>query len=134
MKSGDNKDFFDPVLETMPATERSRYMDERVSRIVRYAYEHTAAVKAKMDRAGVKPEHIKTTRDLEKIPITRKDDFSEMEKSSPPFGGYLAVPQTAEIFISPGPTYEPEIPEAQIVTDAKALYAAGFRQDDIALG
>ena len=126
-------EFFDPAAETMPVKERARYLNECVREIVQYAYDYAPAVKEKMNRAGVTPSEIITVKDLEKIPITRKDEFSELQKQNPPFGGFLAVPQTKEIFVSPGPTYEPEIPDTQIVADAKALYAAGFRKGDIAL-
>ena len=40
------------------------------------------------------------------------------------------MPQTKEIFVSPGPTYEPEIPDAQFDAVAKALCAAGFRKGE----
>lgn len=117
----------------MPVEERARYLNENVKHMVQYAYEHAPAVKEKMDRASVIPSQIVTVTDLEKIPITRKDEFSELQKLNPPFGGFLAIPQTKEIYVSPGPIYEPEIPETQIITDAKALYAVGVRKGDVAL-
>ncbi len=126
-------EFYDAAKETMPVKERERFLNEQLREIVNYAYDNAPAVKEKMDRVGVTPSQIVTVRDLEKMPITRKDDFSELQKLNPPFGGFLGVPEIREIFVSPGPIYEPEIPEAQYVAAAKAFYAAGFRKGDRAI-
>lgn len=127
------KEFYDAAKETMPTKERERFLNEELRAIVEYAYHQAPAVKEKMDRAGVTPDQIKTIKDLEKLPITKKDEFTELQKQNPPFGGFLAVPDTKEIFASPGPIYEPEIPEVQYIAAAKALYAAGFRRGDRAI-
>jgi phenylacetate-CoA ligase len=126
-------EFYDPTKETMPVEERERFLNEQLREIVNYAYHNAPAVKEKMDSVGVTPSQIVTVGDLEKIPITRKDDFSELQKLNPPFGGFLGVPEIKEIYVSPGPIYEPEIPNAQYVAAAKALYATGFRKGDRAM-
>ena len=117
----------------MPAAARSRYLDEAVKGIVAHAYQNAPAIREKMDRAGVGPADIRGTADLVKIPITHKSELLEREHAALPFGGFLAVPRTAQIYISPGLTYEPEIPDPQVCSDAKALYAAGFRRGDVTL-
>ena len=123
-------DFYDAAIETMPVGDRERYINEKLQQIVQYAYDNAPAVRRKMDHSGVTPGDISTAKDLPKIAVTRKDDFSELQKLEPPFGGFLAVPETKDIFISPGPIYEPEIPDNQYHAVAKALYAAGFRRGD----
>ena len=123
-------EFYDAAKETMPVKERERFLNEQLREIVNYAYHNAPAVKEKMDRVGVTPSQIATVKDLEKIPITSKDAFSELQKLNPPFGGFLGVPEIKEVFVSPGPIYEPEIPEVQYIAAAKALYAAGFRKGD----
>ena len=127
------KEFYDAAKETMSVEDRERYQNERLRDIVEYAYHHAPAAKEKMDRAGVTPGQIKTIKDLEKLPITRKDEFTEQQKANPPFGGFLAVPTLKAIFVSPGPIYEPEDPEEQFEVIAKALYATGFRAGDRAI-
>lgn len=127
------KDFYDAAKETMSVEDRERYLNERLREIVEYAYQHAPSFKEKMDRVGVTPAQINTIKDLEKIPITRKDDFTEHQKTNPPFGGYLAVPTPKTIFVSPGPIYEPEDTEEQFEMIAKALYATGFRPGDTAI-
>lgn len=127
------KDFYDAAKETMSVEDRERYLNERLREIVEYAYQRAPSFKEKMDRVGVTPAQINTVKDLEKIPITRKDDFTEHQKANPPFGGYLAVPTPKTIFVSPGPIYEPEDAEEQFEMIAKALYATGFRRGDTAI-
>jgi len=127
------KDFYDAAKETMSVEDRERYLNERLREIVEYAYQRAPSFKEKMDRVGVTPAQINTIKDLEKIPITRKDDFTEHQKANPPLGGYLAVPTPKTIFVSPGPIYEPEDAEEQFEMIAKALYATGFRPGDTAI-
>ena len=125
-------DYYD-AKETMPVEDRERYLHGRLKDIVAYAYQNAPAFKEKMDRASVTPDQINTVKDLEKIPITRKDDFSEYQKANPPLGGFLAVPKPKTIFVSPGPIYEPEDYDEQFEICAKALYATGFRPGDTAI-
>lgn len=123
---------YDATKEVMSPEQRESYLTQKLVDIIQYAYKNAPAIKEKMDRAGVSLGEIRTIKDLEKIPITRKDNFTELQKSNPPFGGFLGVPeaQLQRIFISPGPIYEPQLPEEEFEKTAKALYAAGFRKGD----
>jgi len=98
-------------LERMAPEERQKYLEENLREIIPYAYRNAPAVKERFDKAGVKPEDVRTTKDLEKVPVLRKDDVIELQKKNPPFGGLLAVPLDSidRIYQSPGPIYEPEI-------------------------
>jgi len=84
--------YYKKHLETRSKENRREYLDRRIRGIVRYAYRHSSAVKGKLDGAGVKPGEIRTARDLEKIPITKKSDLAELQKRYPPFGGLETVP------------------------------------------
>src|SRR4030043_266038 len=97
-------------LERMPPKERQKHLEERMREIIAYAYEKAPAVKERFDNAGVKPADIRTIKDLEKIPMVRKDDLIALQKADPPFGGYLAVPMDSpeRIYQSPGPIYDPQ--------------------------
>jgi phenylacetate-CoA ligase len=101
-------EFFDEK-DTLASGERAEYHRDRMCAIVHHAYDNAPAVKAKMDGAGVRPEHIRTVEDLEKIPVTKKDNLAQLQKESPFFGGFLAIPseQLDKIFLSPGPMYVP---------------------------
>jgi phenylacetate-CoA ligase len=86
-----------------------------------------------MDDAGVKPVDVRVVSDLAKIPLTRKADLKTIQKSELPFGGLAAAPPRAmrRIYVSPGPTYDPEGREETHWRWEKAFVAAGFRPRDI---
>jgi phenylacetate-CoA ligase len=123
---------YNASIEAMSAKDREEYTNRRLIEIIHYAYQNAPAVRQKMDKAGVNPSQIRTVKDLEKIPITKKDEFTTLQKQSPPFGGFLGIPNESleKIFISPGPIYEPQDAEEVIESGSKALYAAGFRKGD----
>jgi len=100
----------DASLERLPTPEREKRMDQKLQRLIKYAYENAFGFKARLDRAGVKPGDIKTAADLQKIPVLRKDDLMQLQKENPPFGGYLAVPlsEVDHVYQSPGPIYDPQ--------------------------
>jgi phenylacetate-CoA ligase len=130
---GKQGDYFDE-LEDMTASAREKYQNERLSRMVASAYKNAPAARELLDRAGVSPSRIKAVKDLEKLPITRKTDLIELQKTRPPYGGLLAIPpqDVERIFISPGPVYEP-IQHSGIKWFAKSFWAAGFRKGDIVI-
>ena len=97
-------------IERLPGPEREKKMAEKLNRLVQYAYDKAPGFKQRMDAAKVKPSEINSTLDLQKIPILRKDDLIALQKKSPPFGGYLAVPisELDHVYQSPGPIYDPQ--------------------------
>lgn len=131
MVVGKEGEFFDR-LETMPPEVRASYFNRKLSQAVRHAYHHAPAVRKLFDEAGVSPTQIRKVKDLERLPITRKTDLIDLQKSTPPYGGFLNVPphDVDRVFLSPGPIYEP-IQHAGIKWFGKAFYAAGFRKGDI---
>lgn len=127
--------FFKKSLETMPSTKRREYLNRKLRGIVQYAYQHSSAFKNRLDSVGLKPRHIQTIKDLEKIPITKKADLVELQKKNPPFGGFEGVPisEMRRIYVSPGPIYEPGEMEYQELGWAQGMYACGFRPGDIVI-
>ncbi len=125
-------DYFDE-LETMAPEVRRKYLDEKLAAAVNHAYKYAPAVKKLLDSCRISPDKIKTVSSLEKLPITRKTDLIEMQKSELPYGGILTVPpeNVERIFISPGPVYEIQSPE--IKWFSKSFWAAGFRKGDIVI-
>ena len=81
-----------------------------LSGLVAHAYAHAPAVRAILDSAGVEPDDVRSLEDLEQVPITHKDALIDLQELSPPFGGFLGVPQTqlARVFLSPGPLFDPQ--------------------------
>ncbi len=92
-----------------------------------------AALLANVDAATVS-----TRAALAQLPVLRKSELLEQQKTNRPFGGYAAVGwgasahRATKVFASPGPIYEAEghSPLGYART-ARALYAAGFRAGDL---
>jgi phenylacetate-CoA ligase len=72
---------------------------------------------------------------LAQIPVLRKSDLSERQKTMPPFGGLVATPpaKLKRLFLSPGPIFEPEGHQPDWWGAARALYAAGIRAGNLLL-
>lgn len=125
--------FFDD-LETMSALQREKYLNQKLFEAINHAYQNAPAAKEMLDRVKISPKEIRSVKDLEKLPITRKNDLIELQRAKPPYGGFLAIPseEVERVFISPGPIYEP-LHTASIKWFAKSFYAAGFRKGDIVI-
>ncbi|MFC2016903.1 phenylacetate--CoA ligase family protein [Chloroflexota bacterium] len=132
IKSEAKPDEYFDELEIMPPEMREKYLNQWLSETVDHAYRHAPAVKEIFDGAGVSPAQIRTIKDLERLPITRKTDLIELQRRNPPYGGFLTIPpgDIDRVFISPGPVYEP-IQHAGIKWFAKSFWAAGFRKGDV---
>lgn len=122
--------YFDET-ETMTPEAREKYQNENLYQTVGYAYRNSPFARNLLDEAGVRPFSIRTVKDLELLPVSRKNDLIDAQKANPPFGGLLAVPveQVERVFISPGPVYECQ--SSAIKWFARSYYAAGFRRGDI---
>lgn len=97
--------------QKLPRAETaSSFRDARIRRAIRYAYDHSTAVRQKMAKVGLTPGDVQSARDLERVPVTSKDQLLKLQRQAPPFGGFLAIPprNLRRICISPGPLYEPE--------------------------
>ncbi len=125
--------FYEKNLETMASAKRTKYLSDKLGKIVRYAYKNSRAFRNKMDSAGATPADIETIQDLERLPVTAKSQLIELQKESPPFGGFEGVPLTRlrRIFVSPGPIHEPGEADYKDLGWAQALFAAGFRPGNI---
>lgn len=111
-------------------------LDQELARFVKSVYATTPTVKKIFDEAGLKPTDIKSVADLERVPVTTKDQLVEMQKAAPPFAGFLntKVKNLKHIFLSPGPLYEPHGTEkAMVKTAAQVLKIAGFKRGNVVL-
>lgn len=79
---------------------------ERLKAIVNYAYDKVPFYHKKFDEIGLKPSHIVTLKDIEKIPFTTKDDL----RDNYPFG-LFAVPKRdiVRLHASSGTTGKPVV-------------------------
>ncbi|MEE8365664.1 MAG: phenylacetate--CoA ligase family protein, partial [Gammaproteobacteria bacterium] len=119
-------EFYDS-LETRDPLERQQALIEAVNKQVSQAKSNAPAYQTLL--ADVSPDEITDIEAIAKLPITRKSDLIERQKSNHPFGGYAAIaaPELTHIFASPGPIYEPGCNRHDYWRFARTLYAAGFR-------
>lgn len=107
-----------------------------INQLIRFAYKEAPAVKEIFDEAGLSPEDIQVYADLEKIPVTSKDQLVKLQDAQPPFGGFLTVPisELHHVFLSPGPLYEPDSGESDAKNSIReVLSIAKFAPGDIVL-
>ena len=83
--------------------------------------------------AGLAPDEITDRAALARLPVTRKSDLTELQKAAPPFAGMVpaAAGGLSRIFVSPGPTLDPEGRRADYWRCARAMFAAGLRRGEI---
>lgn len=119
-------------LETREQAAREADLFSRLPGVLRSAM--TAPAYA--DRLkGVDPAAVTSREALAGLPVLRKSELPALHKASTPFGGFVAAApgSFARLFTSPGPIFEPEGRQADPWRGARALFAAGFRPDDIVL-
>ncbi|MBN1891221.1 MAG: phenylacetate--CoA ligase, partial [Clostridiales bacterium] len=73
--------------ETISRSEMQTLQLERLRWQVNYAYERVPFYRKRMDEIGLKPDHIRTLKDIEKIPFTVKNDLRDHYPT-----GLFAVP------------------------------------------
>lgn len=92
--------------ETMSREEIRGIQLERLQSTVTRVYERVPAYRAKMDQAGIRPEHIRTLEDLKELPFVTKQDM----RDNYPYG-LFAVPkkELRRIHASSGTTGKPTV-------------------------
>jgi phenylacetate-CoA ligase len=127
--------YWNEKIETMPVEELRKHQLRKLKEQVKRCYDNSTFYKKKLDKAGLKPESIKTLGDIQKIPFTVKDDL----RDNYPFG-MLAVKPTeiVEIHASSGTTGNPIIGaytkndvDAWQELMARSIYTTGGRKEDV---
>ena len=123
-------EFYDS-LETRSADERAQAQFEAIRAQIAHVQGNTLAYAESLK--DIDAASIVDAATYSALPLTRKSELIELQKSARPFGGYTANngPQYAQVFASPGPIYEPGFEVADFWRFARALYAAGFRAGDL---
>jgi len=118
------------TLEIRSPDERLAEQLARLPRQVAHAKSRTPAFAQLF--ADVDPDQVTSLDALARLPVTRKSQLLELQKSARPFGGFVASDSGyRRVFASPGPIYEPEGTVADYWRFARSLYAAGFRGGDL---
>lgn len=123
------------AAETMPRSELTAIQRDRLRDVVARVYARVPFYRAAFDRAGVRPEQVRSLDDLRRLPFTRKADLREHY----PFGMF-AVPleQAVRVHASSGTTGKPTVVGytrgdlgvwAEVC--ARCLAASGARPGDV---
>ncbi len=82
---------------------------------------------------GVDPEAVVDRAALAKLPVLRKADLAGRQKAAPPLGGLTAVAPGAlgQVFMSPGPIFEPGGVGHDWWRFGRAFHAAGLRKGEL---
>jgi phenylacetate-CoA ligase len=123
-------------LETRDPALREAAQLAALPGLIAHAQQHSSA--AAHSLAGIVPSAIQSWAALASLPVTRKHTLLERQQASrpaDPFGGFAAVVRGRKmprIFSSPGPIYEPDVARPDYWRLGRALFAAGFREGDLA--
>lgn len=92
--------------ECISEDEKEKLQLKRLQKVVKIAYENVPYYKKRFDELSIKPEDIKTLKDIEKLPFTTKTDL----RDAYPFGMF-AVPEDdiIEVHTSSGTTGKPTV-------------------------
>lgn len=130
--------------ETADPEEREQHLLRRLPGVLKWARENAPAIASQLE--GVDLDAITTREALTQIPVVRKSellriqlalredgDASDSSEIRRVFGGFSTIGWGAarRVFASPGPIYEPESGRSDYWGFARALYAAGFRANDL---
>jgi len=139
-----NAPFFDELETRDPAVREAALMAALPAQVAA-----AMAVPALAEKlAGIDAAAITSRAALQRLPVTRKGELFERQKTTrvasgaawDPFGGFSAIGWRAmgaakraatRVYQSPGPIYEPESAGRDYWRSARALYAAGFRAGDL---
>ncbi|MEG2428767.1 MAG: phenylacetate--CoA ligase [Oscillospiraceae bacterium] len=126
--------YWNEKIETAPRSEIEALQSYRLSVTVRNVYENVPFYKDLFDKNGVKPQDIKTVKDLVKLPFTNKQDL----RDTYPYGLFAVdMEKVVRVHASSGTTGKQTVvgyTENDIKTwaeiTARALTAAGAKAKD----
>lgn len=92
--------------ECMSEKQKEKLQLERLQKVVKRAYENVPYYKKRFDEIGIKPEDIKTLKDIEKLPFTSKSDL----RDAYPFDMFaVSEEDIVEVHTSSGTTGKPTV-------------------------
>ena len=132
--------YWNPLLETLPS-ERIRALQlKKFKRIFKWAYDHSKFHRSLYEKAGLKPDDIRSFDDIRRVPKVEKSMMRDIQRKEPfPYGDALCVPlaEVSEFRQTSGTTGQP-VYQADTWQDwewwsecwAFILWAQGYRPSD----
>jgi phenylacetate-CoA ligase len=129
------KKLWNAEIESIPLKDLKHMQLKRLKRLINYVYDNNKFYHQKLKTAQVKPNDIKTLKDIEKLPFLTKQDLRDFY----PFGLLCTqLDDVIEVHASSGTTGKPVVgPYTRNDADlwgevmARSLWANGLRPNDI---
>ena len=128
------------TLDTVSGDELRAIHDQKLSAVIRYAYDYIPFYRRKFDGIKLRPEVFRSVDDLQLIPVTTKADMAEDAATNPPWGTFTAVDDDGwrargwQTFATSGTTGQPRVFRYTELDrslwawgNARAMWAMGFR-------
>jgi phenylacetate-CoA ligase len=85
--------YWNPVIETLPEEKIKKLQLKKFQRIFKWAYEKSKFHKSIYNKAGIKPEDIRSLEDVRHVPKVEKSHMRDVQGKEPfPYGDALCVP------------------------------------------
>ena len=132
--------YWNPLLETLPAEQIRKLQLKKFNRIFKWAFDHSKFHRSLYEKAGLKPDDIRTFDDIRLVPKVEKSMMRDIQRKDPfPYGDALCVPleEVTEFRQTSGTTGQP-VYQADTWQDwewwsecwAFILWAQGYRPSD----
>lgn len=134
------EEFYEPEIETISREAIGKLQLERLKWQVKRCYNDSEFYRERFDKAGLKPDDIKSLDDVEKIPIVTKEELRQEQINHPPLGRYTVAPRRdwRELHPSTGTTGIPintiwTQRDVEYLTQwtARTMWSFGIRSGDI---
>jgi phenylacetate-CoA ligase len=105
----EGRKYFDPEIETMDRPNLEKLQMERLLWQLKRCYEESPFYRERLEKAGIKPEDIRSMDDILHIPPVTKQELREEQLFHPPLGRYTVAPRKdwGELHPSTGTTGVP---------------------------
>lgn len=90
--SDSKPELYEPAIETMSREEIQSLQLKRLKWQLKRCYENSAFYQEKFDKAGVRPDDVRSISDITKFPVVTKQELREEQEKYPPYGRYTVSP------------------------------------------
>jgi phenylacetate-CoA ligase len=136
---GDQR-YWNPVLEILPQEKIRKLQLNKFKRIFKWSYEKSRFHRSLYEKAGIKPDDIRSLDDIRHVPTVEKSMMRDIQRKEPfPYGDALCVPldEVSEYHQTSGTTGQP-VYQADTWQDwewwsecwSYILWAQGYRASD----
>jgi phenylacetate-CoA ligase len=142
--------YWDPRIELLSTAELRILQERKMRQAIKQAYHHSPLYRERFDEAGIRPEHIRTLEDLNKIPLLDKYMLRDITreaaaKNKRPFYKIATVPEEDFVTVhttsgTTGVPYTEPFTEVDLSargfvasgeTSARGYWAVGLRPGDV---